>query len=184
MLPVNYLDRAVSALRKLGISMQMEQGAPLVAILEKIARYDNAKVASIAATLQQSSSFNATVRDQIAGMDILAHAAHCADGQHPLHAELFETVDVGAEIQGRRGDAVPPAMAGQKDHVAALQRARDIGVRRRPKRCLDLHFLHILQPRHGVETAAADDADFSLLHQPHSYAVPRLNERPHGSRRK
>ncbi|HEX7635381.1 MAG TPA: merozoite surface protein 3b [Noviherbaspirillum sp.] len=78
MLPVNYLDRAVSALRRLGIDMQTEQGAPVVAILEKIARYDNAKVASIASTLQQSSSFNAAVREQIAGMDISTRYADIA----------------------------------------------------------------------------------------------------------
>ena len=78
MLPVNYLDRAVSALRRLGIDMQTEQGAPVVAILEKIARYDNAKVASIASTLQQSSSFNAAVREQIAGMYISTRYADIA----------------------------------------------------------------------------------------------------------
>ena len=79
MLPVNYLERAVSALRKLGIDMQLEQGAPVAAILEKIARYDNAKVASIAATVQQSSSFNAAVREQIAGMDISTRYADIAE---------------------------------------------------------------------------------------------------------
>lgn len=79
MLPANYLDRAVSALRRVGINIQMEQGAPVVAILDKIARYDNAKVASIAATLQQSSSFNAAVRDQISGMDISTRYADIAE---------------------------------------------------------------------------------------------------------
>lgn len=79
MLPTNYLDRAVSALRTLGINMQMEQGAPVVAILEKITRYDNAKVASIAATLQQSSTFNGAVREQISGMDISTRYADIAE---------------------------------------------------------------------------------------------------------
>lgn len=79
MLPVNYLDRAVSTLRTLGINIQAEQGAPVVAILEKIARYDNAKVAAIAATLQQSSSFNAAVREQISGMDISTRYADIAE---------------------------------------------------------------------------------------------------------
>ena len=79
MLPVNYLDRAVSTLRTLGINIQTEQGAPVVAILEKVARYDNAKVAAIAATLQQSSSFNAAVREQISGMDISTRYADIAE---------------------------------------------------------------------------------------------------------
>jgi hypothetical protein len=79
MLPVNYLDRAVGALRTLGIDIQAEQGAPVVAVLEKIARYDNAKVSAIAATLQQSSSFNGAVREQIAGMDISTRYADIAE---------------------------------------------------------------------------------------------------------
>lgn len=79
MSPVNYLDRAVSALRTLGINVQMEQAAPVVTILEKITRYDNARVAAIAATLQQSSSFNAAVREQIAGMDISTRYADIAE---------------------------------------------------------------------------------------------------------
>ncbi len=92
MLPVNYLDRAVSALRTLGINMQMEQGAPVVAILEKIARYDNAKVAAIAATLQQSSSFNAAVREQIAGMDISTRYADIAERFNSIRDDAQQMV--------------------------------------------------------------------------------------------
>lgn len=92
MLPVNYLDRAVSALRRLGINIQMEQGAPVVAILEKIARYDNAKVAAIAATLQQSSSFNAAVRDQIAGMDISTRYADIAERFNSIRDDAQQMV--------------------------------------------------------------------------------------------
>ncbi|WP_019140132.1 hypothetical protein [Noviherbaspirillum massiliense] len=79
MLPVNYLDRAVSALRTIGINIQAEQSAPVIPILEKIEHYDNAKVTSIATTLQQSSSFNAAVREQIAGMDISTRYADIAE---------------------------------------------------------------------------------------------------------
>ncbi len=92
MSPVNYLDRAVSALRTLGINMQMEQGAPVVTILEKIARYDNAKVAAIAATLQQSSSFNAAVREQIAGMDISTRYADIAERFNSIRDDAQQMV--------------------------------------------------------------------------------------------
>lgn len=71
----NYLDRAVASLRSLGIAMPAEQGAPVVALLDKVAKYDNTKVTAIAATLQQSSAFNAAIRDQIKGMDIAARYA-------------------------------------------------------------------------------------------------------------
>lgn len=65
----NYLDRAMTSLRTIGISFPATP-APVLAIIEKVAKYDNAKVTSIANTLQQSSAFNATIRDQIKGMDI------------------------------------------------------------------------------------------------------------------
>lgn len=65
----NYLERAMTSLRSVGVTFPA-QAAPVVALLEKIAQYDNTKVAGIAATLQQSSAFNAAVRDQIQGMEI------------------------------------------------------------------------------------------------------------------
>lgn len=97
MLPVNYLDRAVSALRTLGINIQAEQGAPVVAILEKIAHYDNPKVTSIAATLQQSSSFNAAVREQIAGMDISTRYADIAESFNSIRDDAQQMVEWTAD---------------------------------------------------------------------------------------
>ena len=97
MLPVNYLDRAVSALRTLGINIQTEQGVPVVAILEKIAHYDNAKVTSIAATLQQSSSFNAAVREQIAGMDISTRYADIADSFNSIRDDAQQMTEWTAD---------------------------------------------------------------------------------------
>lgn len=66
----NYLDRAMTALRGLGIVFPKQQDAPVLTILEKTSKYDNARVTAIAATLQQSTVFNASVREQIGGMDI------------------------------------------------------------------------------------------------------------------
>lgn len=65
----NYLDRAMTSLRKLGIALPAQE-APVIAVLEKVAKYDQNKITSIAATLQQSSNFNAAIRDQIQGMEI------------------------------------------------------------------------------------------------------------------
>ena len=68
---MNYLDRAVSTLRTAGILFQPEvQEAPVLKLLDKVAKYDLNKVASIAATLQQSSAFNAVIREKIQGMEI------------------------------------------------------------------------------------------------------------------
>ena len=50
------------------------------------------------------------------------------DGNDPLHAELLEAVNVGAEIQLGGQNAVSASVAGQKRNLAAFQRAQDIGV--------------------------------------------------------
>ena len=66
-----YLERAVTGLRTIGINMPKPvQEAPVLALLDKVAQYDNEKVTAIAAVLQQSTSFNSMVRDQIQGMDV------------------------------------------------------------------------------------------------------------------
>lgn len=66
-----YLDRAIGALRSLNIAFPQEATpAPVIALLDKLVKYDTVRVTSIAATLQQSSNFNAVVREQIQGMDI------------------------------------------------------------------------------------------------------------------
>lgn len=67
---MNYLDRAVTALRSVGIALPAQEEAPVLKLLDAVAKYDNNRVTDIAATLQKSSLFNAAVRDQIQGMDI------------------------------------------------------------------------------------------------------------------
>lgn len=71
---MNYLERAVTSLAKLGVQFPTQE-APVVALLEKTAKYDSNLVTSIAATLQQSSAFNALVREQIDGMQIATRYA-------------------------------------------------------------------------------------------------------------
>ncbi|NWD44144.1 merozoite surface protein 3b [Pseudomonas yamanorum] len=67
----NYLDRALTGLRTLGINLlQPVPDAPVLVLLDRVAQYDPAKVTAIAAVLQQSTTFNSVVREQIAGMDI------------------------------------------------------------------------------------------------------------------
>jgi len=66
-----YLERAITGLRTIGIDLgRPVQNAPVLALLDKVAQYDNDKVTTIAAVLQQSTSFNSMVREQIAGMEM------------------------------------------------------------------------------------------------------------------
>ena len=65
-----YLERAITGLRTIGINVPMPaQEAPVLALLDKVAQYDNEKITAIALVLQQSTAFNSMVREQIEGMD-------------------------------------------------------------------------------------------------------------------
>lgn len=67
----NYLERALTGLRSIGINLfQPVQDAPVLVLLDRVAQYDTTKVTSIASVLQQSTAFNSMVREQIEGMDI------------------------------------------------------------------------------------------------------------------
>lgn len=66
-----YLEKALSNLRSIGINfLQPTQQAPVLALLDRVADYDNTRITSIATVLQQSTAFNTMVREQIEGMDI------------------------------------------------------------------------------------------------------------------
>ncbi len=66
----NYLDRAMTQIRDLGLVPETTQEAPVVALIEKIADIDEAKAVAIARTLSQASTFNDVVRNEISQMNI------------------------------------------------------------------------------------------------------------------
>ncbi len=68
--PLQYLDRAVGALRDVGLMPDKAEPAPINALLEKISDLEPEKIDIIARTLGQASVFNEVVREQIAGMEI------------------------------------------------------------------------------------------------------------------
>lgn len=68
--PMQYLDKAVGALRDLGLQPGKAEDAPINALLQKISDLDQDKIAVIARTLGQASVFNEIVREQTAAMDI------------------------------------------------------------------------------------------------------------------
>jgi hypothetical protein len=68
--PMQYLDRALGALRNLGLVSERTQDAPIVGLLEKISELDSDKIAVITRTLGQMSVFNEVVREQVSQMAI------------------------------------------------------------------------------------------------------------------
>lgn len=68
--PMQYLDKANSALRDLGLLPSRVEAAPINALLEQISDLEPEKIAVIAKTLGEASVFNEVVRDQTAAMSI------------------------------------------------------------------------------------------------------------------
>ena len=69
--PLQYLDKAMSSLRDLGLVKEgAPEAAPITGLLEKISDLDPDKIAVITRTLGQMSAFNEIVREQISEMSI------------------------------------------------------------------------------------------------------------------
>jgi len=68
--PMQYLDRAMNALRDMDLVPEQAQEAPVVALLNEITDLDEEKVIAIARTLSQASLFNEVVREQISAMEL------------------------------------------------------------------------------------------------------------------
>ena len=68
--PLQYLDKAVSAIRNLGVWPEQTGEAPITGLLSQITALDETRVILIGRTLSQASAFNEVVRTQIAAMQI------------------------------------------------------------------------------------------------------------------
>jgi len=70
--PMQYLDKAMNTLHDLGLAPTETSSAddPMVALLNRISGLDEGRVAAIARTLAQASTFNEVVREQVRAMDI------------------------------------------------------------------------------------------------------------------
>jgi hypothetical protein len=67
---MQYLDKAMGALRDLGLMPEKREEAPITALLDRISNLDQDRIVLIARTLDQMSVFNEAVRQQISAMQI------------------------------------------------------------------------------------------------------------------
>ena len=88
--------------------------------------------------------------------------AHGRDRNYALDSQLLKAVDVGAEIQFAGQQLVATGVAREKCHLAALQRPENVGIRRSSKWSLLLNLAHAGETRHGIQAAAADNADLCV----------------------
>lgn len=68
--PMQYLDKAMGALRDAGLMPETPESDPINALLEQITELAPKKVQVIARTLGQASVFNEVVREQVAAMEV------------------------------------------------------------------------------------------------------------------
>jgi len=67
---LQYLDKALSGLRELGLLKGDSDPVPVVTLLDQISDLDEAKVTAIARTLNQASYFNEVVREHVSGIKV------------------------------------------------------------------------------------------------------------------
>ena len=91
--PMQYLDKAVGALRDMGLMPTKVEPAPINALLERISDLEPDKIQVIARTLSQASVFNEVVREQFAGMEIGERYKAITDGFNSIRDDAKRMVD-------------------------------------------------------------------------------------------
>src|SRR5438270_14091089 len=102
---------------------------------------------------------------------------HGRNGDDALHSQLLEAMNVGAKIEFAGQDAMAAPVTRQKRHFATFENAADIGIRRCAKRCFHPYLFYLVQPRHRIKAAPADDSNLRLCHSSSRelcYAEPRI----------
>lgn len=95
--PMQYLDKAMGALRDLGLAPAATQDAPIVGLLEKISDLDPDKIVVISRTLGQTEVFNEVVRNQISGMEIGERYKAITSGFDSIRDDAKKMVDQVAD---------------------------------------------------------------------------------------
>jgi hypothetical protein len=91
--PMQYLDKAASALRGMGLMPDRVEPAPVNALLEKISDLDQDKIAIIARTLGQAEVFNDVVRRETAQMEIGNRYQQITEGFNSIRDDAKRLVD-------------------------------------------------------------------------------------------
>jgi vacuolar-type H+-ATPase subunit I/STV1 len=91
--PMQYLDKATSALRDLGIVPPPAMDAPINGLLEEISDLDQDRITIIARTLGQTSVFNEVVREQTQAMEIGERYRQITESFNSIRDDTKKMVD-------------------------------------------------------------------------------------------
>ena len=104
--PLQYLDKAVNAIRDLGIWPEQQGEAPITGLLQQITELDETRVILIGRTLSQASAFNEVVREQVAAMKIGERYEDITKGFDSIRDDAKGMVD---QLQDNRIDILERA---------------------------------------------------------------------------
>jgi len=91
--PIQYLDKAMTRLRDLGLVPEKPEEAPIIALLNRVSDLDEDKVVAIARTLSQASLFNQVVREQVTAMQISDRYSKITDAFNTIRDDAKTMVD-------------------------------------------------------------------------------------------
>jgi hypothetical protein len=91
--PLQYLDKAMGAIKDLGIWPEQPAEQPITALLNEITDLDETKVVLIGRTLTQASAFNEVVRSQVAAMNVGERYEQITNGFNSIRDDAKAMVD-------------------------------------------------------------------------------------------
>src|SRR5215211_8344550 len=91
--PMQYLDKATTTLRELGLMPAKVEDAPINGLLQKISDLDQDRIAIIARTLGQAGVFNEVVRDQTQAMEIGERYRQITESFNSIRDDTKKMVD-------------------------------------------------------------------------------------------
>lgn len=104
--PLQYLDKAVNAIRDLGIWPENQGEQPITGLLSQITELDETRVILIGRTLSQASAFNEVVRSQVAAMSIGERYEDITKGFDSIRDDAKMMVDQLADNRLDMGERV------------------------------------------------------------------------------
>ena len=91
--PMQYLDRALTTLRDMGIVPAKGEDAPINALLQQISDLDQDRITVIARTLNQASNFNEIVREHVSAMQVGDRYRQITEGFNSIRDDAKAMVD-------------------------------------------------------------------------------------------
>jgi len=91
--PLQYLDKAMGAIKQLGIWPEQTGEQPITGLLNEITGLDENKVILIGRTLTQASAFNEVVRSQVAAMNVGERYEDITNGFNSIRDDAKGMVD-------------------------------------------------------------------------------------------